>query len=84
MAVAPSNILEEGSSSSRALVIGGGLAGLASASVLSDLFDEVILLERDAITEQVSPLPRMLMQVAVYETTSLFTSKPYRAGQTVT
>ena len=41
-------------SGSRAIVIGGGLAGLASARVLSDLFDEVVLLERDAITQQAS------------------------------
>jgi len=39
-------------SGSRAIVIGGGLAGLASARVLSDLFDEVLLLERDSITQQ--------------------------------
>ncbi len=37
-------------------MVGGGLAGLASARVLSDVFDEVILLERDAITQQASLL----------------------------
>ena len=54
MAVVQSNAEELSHSGSRAIVIGGGLAGLASARVLSDLFDEVILLERDAITQQAS------------------------------
>lgn len=36
-------------SSSRAIVIGAGMAGLASASSLSSVFDEVILLERDTL-----------------------------------
>ncbi|HUN59951.1 MAG TPA: hypothetical protein VMU41_17720 [Candidatus Binataceae bacterium] len=34
---------------SQALVIGGSIAGLATARVLSDLFDHVTVLERDAI-----------------------------------
>ena len=34
---------------SKAVVIGGGMAGLASASSLSSIFDEVVLLERDTI-----------------------------------
>jgi hypothetical protein len=33
----------------RAVVYGGGLAGLAAARVLADHFDEVVLLERDAV-----------------------------------
>lgn len=35
---------------SRAVVIGGGMAGLASASSLSSIFDDVLLLERDTIS----------------------------------
>lgn len=54
MAVTHGNANEESKANSRAIVIGGGLAGLASARVLSDLFDEVILLERDGITQQAS------------------------------
>ncbi len=57
MAVVQGNAQELRNSGSRAIVIGGGLAGLASARVLSDLFDEVILLERDAITQQASLVP---------------------------
>lgn len=34
---------------SRAVVIGSGLAGLAASRVLADLFDEVLLLERDSL-----------------------------------
>ena len=56
MAVAHSSAEEQNRPGSRAIVIGGGLAGLASARVLSDLFDEVTLLERDAITQQASLL----------------------------
>ena len=39
------------------MIVGGGLAGLASASVLSGLFDEVILLERDSISTQQASNP---------------------------
>ncbi len=53
MALAHSRAEGPTRSGSRAIVIGGGLAGLASARVLSDLFDEVLLLERDSITQQV-------------------------------
>ncbi len=52
MALAHGRTEEPTRSGSRAIVIGGGLAGLASARVLSDLFDEVLLLERDSITQQ--------------------------------
>ena len=52
MAVASNGAIEHSKSGSRAVVVGGGLAGLASASVLSGLFDEVILLERDSISTQ--------------------------------
>ena len=39
-------------SSSRAVVIGGGMAGLASCRVLADLFDTVVVLERDNLAVQ--------------------------------
>ena len=35
--------------STQAVVLGAGLAGLAAARVLADHFDEVVLLERDTI-----------------------------------
>ena len=38
-----------GATSTRAIVLGAGMAGLAAARVLSDSFSEVILLERDSI-----------------------------------
>lgn len=36
-------------SKTRAVVLGGGMAGLAATRTLADVFDEVILLERDDI-----------------------------------
>lgn len=36
----------------RATVLGAGMAGLAAARVLSDHFDEVVLLERDSIESE--------------------------------
>ena len=36
----------------RAIVLGAGMAGLAAARVLSDFFDEVVLLERDSIESE--------------------------------
>ncbi|GHH98985.1 NAD(P)/FAD-dependent oxidoreductase [Neobacillus kokaensis] len=40
----------------KAIIIGGGIAGKLAARVLSDLFQEVIILERDLKTEE--PIPR--------------------------
>lgn len=40
----------------RALVVGAGIAGLAIARALSDSFQEVIVLERDSLSDQ--PIPR--------------------------
>ncbi|MGI9427590.1 MAG: FAD-dependent oxidoreductase [Bythopirellula sp.] len=39
----------------RAIVIGGGIAGLTSARVLSDYFDQVIVLDRDRVGSGVQP-----------------------------
>ena len=39
----------------RAIVIGGSMAGLATARVLADHFDEVVLVERDALTDSLEP-----------------------------
>lgn len=58
LAVAFNGAKEHGTSGSRAVIVGGGLAGLASASVLSGLFDEVILLERDSISTQQASNPQ--------------------------
>ena len=60
VAVAPDRADLQAKKGSRAVVIGGGLAGLATARCLSDLFDEIILLERDAVSQQVcSPAHRL-------------------------
>ena len=60
MVVAPDRTDLQSKAGSRAVVIGGGLAGLATARCLSDLFDEVVLLERDAVSQQVcSPAHRL-------------------------
>ncbi|WP_244933682.1 hypothetical protein [Neobacillus mesonae] len=40
----------------KAIIIGGGIAGKLAARVLSDSFQEVIILERDSKTEE--PVPR--------------------------
>ena len=53
----------------RAIVIGGSIAGLLSAKVLSDTFDEVVIIERDRIPEDAaervgvpqSPQPHILL-----------------------
>jgi 2-polyprenyl-6-methoxyphenol hydroxylase-like FAD-dependent oxidoreductase len=39
----------------RAVVYGGGLAGLAAARILAELFDQVFLLERDALPSDATP-----------------------------
>ncbi|WP_328875317.1 monooxygenase [Streptomyces sp. NBC_00287] len=43
---------------SRALVVGGGYAGLVTARVLADRFDEVTIVERDGITDRSGPAHR--------------------------
>ena len=43
------------------MVIGSGLAGLAASRVLADLFDEVLLLERDTLQPN-----QALHQAAMY------------------
>jgi flavin-dependent dehydrogenase len=40
----------------RAVVVGSGVAGLFAARVLSDHFDEVVLIDRDDVPD--SPRPR--------------------------
>jgi 2-polyprenyl-6-methoxyphenol hydroxylase-like FAD-dependent oxidoreductase len=39
----------------RAIVIGGSMAGLATARVLADHFEEVLLVERDALPDTIDP-----------------------------
>ncbi len=58
MAVASNGAIEHSDSGSRVVVVGGGLAGLATASSLSSLFDKVILLERDFIGTQQASYPQ--------------------------
>lgn len=41
----------------RAVVIGGGISGLAAAQALADFFGEVVLLERDQLPSDVAPRP---------------------------
>jgi len=41
----------------RAVVIGAGVGGLCAARVLADHFDEVIVLERDALPSEANPRP---------------------------
>ncbi|MFI8519931.1 FAD-dependent oxidoreductase [Streptomyces sp. NPDC085481] len=41
----------------RAVVIGGSYAGLVTARVLADFFDEVVLLERDPVDERTGSHP---------------------------
>jgi 2-polyprenyl-6-methoxyphenol hydroxylase-like FAD-dependent oxidoreductase len=41
----------------RAIVVGAGLAGLSAARVLSDYFDEVMILDRDKLPDDVIPRP---------------------------
>ena len=42
-------------SSRRAVVVGGGLAGLCAAQVLANHFDEVVLIERDDLADDAAP-----------------------------
>lgn len=39
----------------RAVVVGGGLAGLAAARVLSDRFHQVVILDRDQLPNDAIP-----------------------------
>jgi 2-polyprenyl-6-methoxyphenol hydroxylase-like FAD-dependent oxidoreductase len=41
----------------RAIVVGAGLGGLSAAGVLSDYFDEVIILDRDELPDNAIPRP---------------------------
>ncbi|WP_394850844.1 hypothetical protein LZC95_25720 [Pendulispora brunnea] len=41
----------------RAIVIGGSLAGMCTARVLGDFFDEVVMLERDLLPEGIAARP---------------------------
>ncbi|WP_437688204.1 FAD-dependent oxidoreductase [Sorangium sp. So ce176] len=42
---------------SRAIVIGGSIAGMCSARVLCDFFDEVVILDRDQFPAEIAPRP---------------------------
>jgi glycine/D-amino acid oxidase-like deaminating enzyme len=44
-----------GKGSSHAIIIGGGIAGLLAARVLSDYFDEITVIERDYFSEVPQP-----------------------------
>ncbi len=46
--------MPETSSTRRALVLGGSIAGLLAARVLSDYFDEVIVIERDSYPQEIA------------------------------
>src|SRR5258707_15667490 len=41
----------------RAFVVGAGLAGLSAARVLSDYFEEVMILDRDKLPDNAIPRP---------------------------
>jgi 2-polyprenyl-6-methoxyphenol hydroxylase-like FAD-dependent oxidoreductase len=41
----------------RAIVVGGGIAGLSAARVLSDRFHQVVILDRDELPDSASPRP---------------------------
>jgi thioredoxin reductase len=43
--------------SQRAIVVGAGLAGLSAARVLSDYFDQVMILDRDELADDLLPRP---------------------------
>ena len=43
----------------RAIVVGGSIAGLLSASVLAKHFEEVLVLDRDDLTQELPPVPRL-------------------------
>ena len=39
----------------RAIVVGAGLAGLSAARALSDYFDEVLIVDRDELPDEITP-----------------------------
>ena len=41
----------------RAIVVGAGLGGLSVARVLSDYFDQVMILDRDELADDALPRP---------------------------
>jgi 2-polyprenyl-6-methoxyphenol hydroxylase-like FAD-dependent oxidoreductase len=41
----------------RAIVVGAGLSGLSAARVLSDYFDQVLILDRDELPDEATPRP---------------------------
>jgi len=41
----------------RAIVVGAGLAGLSTARALPDYFDEVLILDRDELPDEITPRP---------------------------
>jgi 2-polyprenyl-6-methoxyphenol hydroxylase-like FAD-dependent oxidoreductase len=41
----------------RAIVVGAGLSGLSAARVLSDYFEQVMILDRDELPDHPSPQP---------------------------
>jgi len=41
----------------RAIVVGGGLAGLSAARALSDRFRQVVILDRDELPDSATPRP---------------------------
>ena len=53
------SLAAQSESFSRAIVVGGSIAGLLSASVLSKHFDEVLILDRDDLTQNLPPAPRL-------------------------
>lgn len=48
------NFTSNGKKNTRALVIGGGIAGLFTARVLSDYYEEVLVIERDELPDKPS------------------------------
>jgi AraC-like DNA-binding protein len=48
----------------RAIVVGAGLGGLSAARVLSDYFDEVMILDRDELPGDAIPRPGAPQRIA--------------------
>lgn len=53
--ITSNTVREEAVSNRHAIVIGGGIAGLLAARVLTDYFDKVTIIERDRFPEQPAP-----------------------------
>jgi hypothetical protein len=72
----------------QAVVIGDSLAGMCTARVLSDFFDKVVVIERDAYPEGVQDRPDVPQGRAVpvgrthRPHTRAFCSHPWRTPQT--